>query len=140
MPYFWLAVLVAAVALEAATADFVAIWFFPAALVSMVMAFCGADPIWQWVVFVVIGLLLVASTRRLCKRWLRPSKDSVTNVDLLVGCSCRVSEDINNLAETGAVRLRGTEWSAIAERDDVTIPVGTVVTVLEVRGVKLLVR
>lgn len=140
MPYFWLALLLVAVAVEAATADFVAIWFFPAALISMVMAFLGADPIWQWVVFVAVGLVLVISTRPLCRKWIKPSKESVTNVDALVGLNCRVSEEINNIAETGAVHLRGAEWSALAEREDVTIPVGTVVTVLEVRGVKLVVR
>ena len=39
MQYFWIVVLVLALAAEALTADLVAVWFFPAALVSMVLAF-----------------------------------------------------------------------------------------------------
>jgi len=140
MPYFWLAVLILAVAVEAFTADFVAIWFFPAALISMLLAFLGVDPIWQWAVFVVVGLVLVVSTRRLCKKWIKPSAESVTNVDALVGSSCLVTEEIHNIEEKGAVKLRGVEWSALAENDEAVIPVGTVVTVIEVRGVKLIVR
>ena len=38
----WIAVLIASIVLEAATADLVAIWFFPGALIAMILSFCGA--------------------------------------------------------------------------------------------------
>ena len=58
MPYVWIAVLALALLMEALTADFVAIWFFPAALISTVLAFLEVDVYIQILVFVAVGLLL----------------------------------------------------------------------------------
>ena len=63
MPYFWIAVLALALLSEALTADFVAIWFFPAALISMVLAFFEVPVPLQFLVFVALGLMLVFATR-----------------------------------------------------------------------------
>lgn len=50
-----------------------------------------------------------------------------------------VSEPIDNLRETGAVRVLGKEWTA-RSADGRTIAAGTLVTVAEIRGVKAIVR
>ena len=138
MQVLWIAVLIAAVIIEALTADFVAIWFFPAALVSLILAFFPVPPIVQVLVFLLIGAALVIATRPLCRRFLNGKKEK-TNAEALVGKTCLVTEEINNITEQGEVKVGGLCWSARAE-DGRVIPVGTEVTVVEINGVKLIVK
>lgn len=138
MEYVWIAVLVLAVVAEAFTSDFVAIWFFPAALISMILAFCDVHVAVQCLVFVVVGLVLVVATRPLCRRFMKP-KGAKTNVDALIGEVALVTEEIRNIDEVGEVKLHGLCWSARTE-DNRVIAVGEQVTVVEVRGVKLIVK
>ena len=139
MLYVWIAVLVLAVILEAVTNDLVAIWFFPAAVISLVMTFFPA-PIWaQILVFVVVGLILVISTRPFCRKFLK-SKNDKTNVEAIVGRVCIVTEEIRNIDEVGEVKVGGLCWSARAEDPARTIAVGEQVTVVAVQGVKLIVK
>ena len=138
MLYVWIAVLVAAVVVEALTNDFVAIWFFPAAIVSMILSLFDTSPWLQLLFFLIIGLLLVVATRPLCRKFL-VSKQEKTNVDAIVGKVCIVTEEIRNIDEMGEVKLGGLRWSARSAEDRV-IPVGEQVTVKEIQGVKLIVE
>jgi membrane protein implicated in regulation of membrane protease activity len=139
MLYVWIAVLVLAVFSEAMTTDLVAIWFFPAALVSLVLSLC-AVPWWiQVIVFIFIGLVLVLSMRRLCRRFLG-AKEPKTNAESLIGRTCIVTEEIRNIDELGEVKVGGLCWSARAEEQDRVIAVGEQVTILKIEGVKLIVK
>ena len=138
MLYVWIAVLVAAVIVEALTNDFVAIWFFPASLVSMVLSLFNTPAWLQILLFLIIGLALVVATRPLCRKFL-VSKQEKTNVDAVVGKVCLVTEEICNINELGEVKLGGLCWSA-RSADGRVIPVGEQVTVKEVQGVKLIVE
>ena len=138
MLYVWIAVLVAAVVVEALTNDFVAIWFFPASLVSMILSLFDTSPWLQLILFLVIGLALVVATRPLCRKFLA-TKEEKTNVDALVGKCCIVTEEICNIKEQGEVKLGGLCWSARAA-DGRVIAVGEQVTVKEIQGVKLIVQ
>ena len=53
--------------------------------------------------------------------------------------SAVVTEPIDNLAETGAVRVLGKEWTA-RTKDGTPVPAGARVTILEIRGVKAIVQ
>ena len=138
MLYVWITVLVLAVAAEALTNDFVAIWFFPAAIVSMVLSLFDTSPWLQVILFLVIGLALVIATRPICRRFLNTGEQK-TNVDALVGKVCIVTEEIRNIDEVGEVKLGGLCWSARAA-DGRVIAVGEQVTVQEIQGVKLIVK
>ena len=138
MLYVWIAVLIAAVVVEAMTNDFVAIWFFPAAIVSMVLSLFDVAPWLQLLLFLLIGLVLVVATRPLCRKFLTV-KGEKTNVDALVGKVCIVTEEICNIEERGEVKLGGLCWSARAA-DGRVIAVGEQVTVKEIQGVKLIVE
>ena len=102
MPYFWIAVLALALLTEAFTSDLVAIWFFPAALISTLLAFFNVPVPVQILVFVAVGLVLVFSTRPLCKKLLK-NKNTKTNVDALIGEIALVTEEISNICERGEV-------------------------------------
>lgn len=139
MVYVWIAVLVAAIVVECLTSDYVAIWFFPAAVVSMVLALCNVRLWVQILCFVAVGLALVIATRPLCRKFLK-SKNEKTNVDALVGKVCIVTEEICNINEVGEVKVGGLCWSARAAEPDRVIPVGEQVEIIEIQGVKLIVK
>ena len=139
MLYVWIAVLVVAVVGEAMTTDLVAIWFFPAALISLVLELCSV-PWWvQLLVFILIGLVLVLSMRRICRRFLG-AKEPKTNAESLIGRTCMVTEEISNINEVGEVKVGGLCWSARAEDPARVIAVGEQVTILKIEGVKLIVK
>lgn len=138
MTYAWIVVLVAAVIIEALTAELMVIWFFPAALVSLVLSFFPVPWPVQVLVFLLVGTALLIATRPLCRRFIEGRKVK-TNSRANIGKTCYVTEEINNLAEQGEVKLGGLAWSARSE-SGATIAVGTLVEVLEIRGVKLIVR
>ena len=56
-----------------------------------------------------------------------------------MGTEAIVTEDINNLQQTGAVKLEGKVWSA-RSADETLIPAGTVVRIVRIEGVKVFVR
>lgn len=137
--WFWIIMLAFCVAMEAVTTSLVAIWFIPAALVAMILSFFSVPWYWQWLAFVLVGLALVLATRPLCRKFLQKRKPR-TNADSAVGQKCLVTEEINNRQETGEVKLNGLKWSARAENDEAVIPVGAEVEVVEISGVKLIVK
>ena len=138
MLYIWIAVLVAAVVVEALTNDFVAIWFFPAAVVSMVLALLNTSPWVQLLVFLVLGLVLVVATRPLCRKFLT-TKQEKTNVESVIGSMGYVTEDVDNISAAGQVKLGGMYWTARSE-DGHRIPAGTLVEVTKIEGVKAFVK
>ena len=62
-----------------------------------------------------------------------------TNIEEVLGEQVEVIESIKNQKEQGKVRFRGVEWMARSV-DGTEIPVGKMVTVESVSGVKLIVR
>ena len=139
MQYFWIVVLVLALAAEALTADLVAVWFFPAALVSMVLAFFSVPWPVQLLVFLLLGLVLVFATRPLCKKLLK-SGQIKTNTDALIGSVALVTEEICNIKECGEVKINGLRWSARSADPARVIAVGEEVEILEINGVKMIVK
>ena len=76
--------------------------------------------------------------RPFCRRFLKTKKEP-TNADRIIGETAYVTEQIDNIRETGAVKVLGAEWSAHS-RDDSIIPSGAKVKVVEIRGVKAVVE
>ena len=135
----WLAVLVVCVGIEIATMGLTTIWFAGGALVSAILAALNA-PLWlQIVAFFVVSLILLYLTRPVAVKYF--NKDRVkTNVESLIGRQAIVISEIDNLQGIGQVTVGGQEWSARSVKDDVQLPVGSVVVVRFVRGVKLIVE
>lgn len=135
----WLAVLVVCVGIEIATMGLTTIWFAGGALVSAILAALNA-PLWlQIVAFFVVSLILLYLTRPVAVKYF--NKDRVkTNVESLIGRQAIVISEIDNLQGIGQVTVGGQEWSARSMKDDVQLPVGSVVVVRSVSGVKLIVE
>ncbi len=139
--WFWFGLAVAFLLVEVLTVDLVCIWFGAAALITgIVMAIFPTLPIpWQFAIFVGIAAVLIAATRPLVKRLLRFERNRDTNLDRLIGQVALVTEQIDNLAATGAVRLNGVVWTA-RTTDDTTVEVGEYVVFEKIEGNKALVK
>ena len=86
-----------------------------------------------------ISLVLLIFTRPLAVRYMNKGVPK-TNVNSLIGEKAVVIQKINNLEQTGQVRINDIEWMARTSSDEVTIPEQTVVTIEAVQGVKLIVK
>ena len=138
MIYFWLGVVVLAIAAEAATADLIAIWIMPAALISMILALADV-PLWvQITVFILLVAVFLVLSKTILRKYLKKRPNEITNADALVGQTAIVTEKVDNLAQTGAVRVNGLEWSARSASDTVTVEKGTLVVIRSISGVKLI--
>lgn len=138
-PLLWLGLLAILLIIEAATVGLVTVWFAGGALVAAIASGAGAGVIVQWVLFLAVSLVLLFFTRPLAIRYMKRGVTR-TNVNSLIGKRAVVIQKINNLAQTGQVRINDIEWMARTESDEETIPEKSVVEIEAVQGVKLIVK
>lgn len=139
MTVLWLIVLVVLVVIELLTMGLTTIWFAGGALVAALVSLFGTPPALQIILFLVVSALLLFFTRPIAVKYF--NKDRVrTNAESLVGRQAIVISEIDNLQGIGQVNVGGMEWAARTRTDTETLPVGAVVTVLAINGVKLIVE
>ena len=138
MEVLWLVLLIVFAVLEASTVSLVSIWFMGGALTALIAARCGAE-IWQQIIlFFVVSIALLLCLRPLSKKLLKKRKVA-TNADSNIGKTAVVTETIDNLRGTGAVKISGVEWSARSV-DDSVLEKDAVVRILRIEGVKVCVE
>ncbi len=136
--WIWLGLTVLFAVAEAATAALVSLWFIGGSLAALVAALCGA-PLWlQIILFFAVSGLLLLLLRPLVRRT-ADTRKTVTNAESNVGKVVLVTERIDNLRETGAVKISGVEWSA-RSADGSVIEAGTAVRVTKLESAKVLVE
>ena len=121
--------------IEAATVGLATIWFAGGALAALVAAALGAAYWLQAVLFLAVSVALLACLRPFVRRFITPKKER-TNADRVIGAEGVVTEPIDNLEATGAVKVGGVEWTARAVGDE-PIPAGARVIIRSIDGVKL---
>lgn len=136
----WLGIAVFLIVIECFTLDLVAIWCAAAALVLTIIAaaFPSLDPVWQIAIFLAITTVLLLSTRRAVKRFMKRRKGQETNLELIIDHTAVVVEEIHNDLGAGEVKINGLVWRARSE-DGAVIAKETLVTVKEIAGNKLIV-
>ena len=135
----WLVALVLCIIIEIATMGLTTIWFAGGALVAAIAAGLQMPLPVQVVLFLVISVLLLYFTRPIAVKYF--NKDRVkTNAESLVGKQAIVISEIDNLQGTGQVTVGGMEWMARAADPDTKLPVGCVVNIVAINGVKLIVE
>lgn len=137
MTIIWLVLMIVFLACEALTVGLVSIWFSGGALVAVILSLFEVAPLIQIIVFFVVSIGLLVSTRKIFVEKLNTGKEN-TNVDALIGETGQVIAPINPM-EIGQVKLKGQIWSAIADDQLLTIEEGSYVTVKAIEGVKLIV-
>lgn len=134
----WIAAAVVFTLTEAATVGLVSIWFVGGAVSALVAAILGASVLVQFIVFVAVSAALLALLRPLAVKLFKPKHLIKTNVDRLLNREALVTEAIDNLHAVGSVKIDGVLWSA-RSLDGEPIPVGTLVRVDHIDGVKVIV-
>ena len=135
MLYFWLVMIIILTIIEAVTVNLVTIWFIASSLVSLVLSIFIDNAFIQFLVFVVLGVILLFLTRKTLLELLHV-QDEKTNADMVIGKDAVVTEEIRR-NKPGEVRVLGKKWTAISTDN---ISKDEVVEVLEIEGVKLKVR
>lgn len=134
----WLIVAAVMIVAEIVSLGLTSIWFAGGALVAAVIAQCGGHWALQLVCFAAVSVLLLVFTRPLLAKHMM--KENVkTNVESLIGEKAVVKERIDNLKSEGVVLVNGLEWTSRSV-DDSVIDAGTKVEIVEVKGVKLIVK
>lgn len=134
----WVAVIIITVALEAVTLSLSSIWFAVGGVAALIAASIGLGLGSQLVVFVLFSAALLVLVRPFCKRFLKP-RGAATNADRVIGQTAIVTETIDNMLATGAVKVFGQTWTARSISGE-SIPVGTQVCIREIQGVKVIVE
>lgn len=138
MLIFWIVLLILLIVVEAVTAQMVTIWFAAGAVGAIVAEMLNA-PVWlQWVVFIAVSVVALIVTRPLVKK-LTKTKSQPTNADRCIGQTAIVTEEIDNIAAKGSVKINGVEWTA-RSADGSVISKDEKVTVERIEGVKLIVK
>ena len=131
----WLIIILALAVLEIATVGLVSIWFIASGIVALILSFFVDSFYIQFAVFVVLGIILLITTRPILNKLIVPKK-SKTNLDRVIGMNGIVTESISK-NNVGEVKVDGKRWSAVSSKK---IDVGEEVIIKDIDGVKLIVE
>lgn len=122
---------------EIITVGFLIFWFGVGALIAMIVSFFTANIIIQTTVFIISSAILLFATKPFVKKFVdvKPTK---TNAYSIIGQKALVTKEINPHS-VGQIKIKGEVWSAESE-DNETIPEGSDVEILQIKGVKAIVK
>jgi membrane protein implicated in regulation of membrane protease activity len=123
---------------EILTTGFFLAWFAIGAGVACVAAFFGLGAGWQWGLFLLTSAILVVFSRRFAEKFTKTQPPGV-GADRYFGKIGVVLEEVDNINNTGRVRIGKDEWRADSSTDRV-IPVGARVKIIGLDGTHLVVE
>ena len=134
----WIGLMVVFGIVEAATVNMVSVWFVGGSLVGLIVNLLGGNVWLQIGACLVVSGGLLACLRPFVKKYVTPKK-TATNADMVLGRTAYLTEAVDNLRGTGALKLDGKEWTARGVGEAV-LPEGTLVKIVKLEGVKLYVE
>ena len=133
----WLIIAGVCLVIEIMTTGFLVFWLAIGALISMIVSLFTDSILIQTAVFVISSAILIFATKPFVKKFAK-TKDVKTNAFSIIGQNGIVTKEIDSINARGQVKIDGETWSAVG-KDDMDIPKGTEVEVLEIKGVKAVV-
>ena len=137
-PLIWLVLLIAFAGIEGLTAGLVSIWFALGSLAALFAAWMHANLLVQIGIFAIVSIIAMAIIRPLAAKYWQPKVEK-TNADRILEQEGVVTEEVDNLRALGQIKVAGAVWTA-RSADNTVIPVGTLVQVERIEGVKAIVR
>jgi membrane protein implicated in regulation of membrane protease activity len=138
----WATVWIVAAGLLAAgelmTAGFFLLPFAVGAGAAGVLALAGVGVAAQFIVFVVVSIAFLVLLQRFARKDMHGELVAVGSARY-VGAHAMVIKTVDRRMGSGRVKMGMEDWRATTNRDE-TIPAGTEVTVVEVRGTRLVVE
>lgn len=135
--WIWLGLTVLFLIVEGCTVNLVSIWFAIGGLSAVVTNLLGGQLWLQVLIFLAVSAVMLACLRPLSRKFIKP-KVVPTNVDAMIGSAGFVTEEIDNLAARGQVKLGGMVWTARSTSGE-KISTGCEITVDKIEGVKVFV-
>jgi len=135
MFYYWLLAIILLVIIEVVTVNLTTIWFVASGILALIISFFTDNLLIQMGVFVIGGVILLATTRSTLIKLL-DNKKAKTNLDRIIGMQGIVISDIKK-DSYGEVKVDGKIWIAYADEKLVK---NSKVVVLEINSTKLKVR
>lgn len=137
--YVWLGLLILFLVIEIATVGLTTIWMAGGALGALILDLAGLNLWWQIGAFLVVSFTMLVFTRPFVVKYIN-SHHEKTNYEGVIGKVVRITEKVDNLQQTGTAVVNGLEWTTRAERDDVILDPGDLAKVVNISGVKLIVK
>ena len=134
----WLALFVILLIVELLTVGLTSIWFAGGALAALVLELLGVDLIWQIGAFILVSFVLVYFTRPFAVKYVNAHHEK-TNYEQAVGKIVRITQRVDDLAQTGKGILDGMEWTVRTDSKEV-LEKDTLARVIRISGVKLIVE
>lgn len=135
----WLIALAIFIIIEIATLGLTTVWFAFGAAAAFVVCIAGGGIPLQLLLFIIASLASLFAVRPYVARKFT-SERIKTNYSSLIGMEAKVTEKIDNFNQTGTAVINGLEWTARAENDKSIIEAGAKVNIMDVQGVKLIVK
>jgi len=132
MVWIWVGIIIALTLIEILTVNLVTVWYIISALIALALSFFVEDYLIQFSVFVIVGTILLFTTRSLLLKLIVKRKER-TNLDRVIGMTGFVTQEITK-RNPGEVKVDGKKWTAIADKK---IKLSSTIRVLEMDGVKL---
>lgn len=125
--------------IEIATVGFLVFWFGIGALIAMVISLFTSNIAIQTAVFVFSSAILICFTRKLANKLSSKDNNMQTNAYSIIGKKGIVISDIDPILGKGQVKIGTEVWSA-KSKNDIKIEKGLEVEILEIEGVKAVVK
>ena len=136
--YTWLAVTVIALVIEFTTNEMVSIWFAGGGIVALILSACGVPWAITMPVFLVLSFALLISFRKIVMKYFSKG-DSRVNADSAIGKEYTLLTAIE-FNKPGTININDVVWNVTTETQGATIPEGTIVRVLSLKGNKYIVE
>jgi len=107
--YYWLILGILLCSAEIFVPGFVILWFGVSGIVVSLFSLLGLNPVIQWILFIILSLLLIFSTRRFAEKITGKTKEQV-GPESLIGKEAVVIEEIDPKEGKYLVKVNGSEW------------------------------
>ena len=134
----WMAVAAVFIIGEIFTLGFFLLWFGIGAAVAGILAIFGLGGSWQWGAFAVVSGVLFVLSRRFAERFSKKQPPGI-GADRFIDKKGVVLEEVDNIKNTGRIRMGKEEWRAESDTGEVIL-VGKMVEVTRLVGTHVVVK
>lgn len=135
----WLVLLIVLLVIEIITVGLTSIWAAGGALVALILNIINVPFVGQVIAFFAVTFVLLFFTRPFAVKFINTQREK-TNYEGIIGKTIRIAEKVDNMSQTGMAVVNGQEWTVRAEKDEDILDVGTIAKVVNISGVKLIVK
>ena len=108
-------------------------------MAALLLNILGVPLAGQIIVFFVVTFVLLYFTRPFAVKYINTQRVK-TNYEGIIGKTIRITETVDNISQTGTAVVNGQEWTVRAEKDGDILEPDTLAKVVNIAGVKLIVR